>query len=80
MAILQQAHEEKRILITLDRDFGEIAIVRKIPHSGIIRLVNLSVKQQPHVCLQIVSQYVEELHTAVIITVEIDRVRIRSAE
>lgn len=35
--ILTIAHGENRVLITLDKDFGELAIVQEIPHSGIIR-------------------------------------------
>ncbi|MGB5158171.1 MAG: DUF5615 family PIN-like protein [Desulfobacterales bacterium] len=46
MEILELAHKQNRVLITLDKDFGELAIVRKIPHSGIIRLVNISAKNQ----------------------------------
>jgi predicted nuclease of predicted toxin-antitoxin system len=38
--ILAIAAREKRILVTLDKDFGEPAIVRGLPHAGIIRLVN----------------------------------------
>lgn len=39
--ILARAHSERRVLVTLDKDFGELAIVHGIPHSGILRLVNL---------------------------------------
>ena len=37
--ILERAHGEGRVLVTLDKDFGELAIVHERPHSGIIRLV-----------------------------------------
>ena len=40
--ILGQAYQEGRILITLDKDFGELAVVREQAHAGIIRLVVLS--------------------------------------
>ena len=43
--ILEKAHDEGRILVTLDKDFGELAIVKGKLHSGILRLVNLSAKQ-----------------------------------
>ena len=33
--ILARAHSEERILVTLDKDFGELAIVHRMPHSGI---------------------------------------------
>lgn len=44
--ILAQAHQEQRVLITLDKDFGELAVFQNKPHYGIIRLVNLSAKLQ----------------------------------
>jgi predicted nuclease of predicted toxin-antitoxin system len=75
--ILAHAHLEKRILVTLDKDFGELAIVRGLPHSGIIRLVNLPAKQQVIYCLQILKTYGEELGSGAIITVDRHRVRIR---
>jgi predicted nuclease of predicted toxin-antitoxin system len=45
LEILGRAHKERRILVTLDKDFAELAIVRNIPHSGIIRLVNISARK-----------------------------------
>jgi transposase InsO family protein len=36
--ILARALAEARVLVTLDKDFGEMAIVREIPHAGILRL------------------------------------------
>ena len=38
LAIMEFAHAEERILVTLDKDFGELAVVKGLPHSGIIRL------------------------------------------
>ena len=43
--ILAQALREQRILVTLDKDFGELAIVRSLPHSGIIRLVDIPARR-----------------------------------
>jgi len=53
--ILERSHREGRVLVTLDKDFGELAIVHERPHSGIIRLVNLDelVKsRQTHGCVK----------------------------
>ncbi|MEP7292912.1 MAG: DUF5615 family PIN-like protein [Chloroflexota bacterium] len=71
------AFEEKRILVTLDKDFGELAIVKGFKHSGIVRLVNISAKEQAKTCLQIVNRYSDELQSGAIVTVEADRVRVR---
>lgn len=75
--ILAIAYSEGRILVTLDKDFGELAIVRGTPHCGILRLVNLITKQQSTVCLQILTRYGEELASGAIVTAELGRVRIR---
>jgi len=75
--ILFQAHNEGRILVTLDKDFGEMAIVKGIPHSGIVRLVNVSAREQGTVCAGIIAKYGEELQSGTIITAEPGRLRIR---
>lgn len=49
LEIIGRAHKEGRVLVTLDKDFGELAIVRNIPHSGIIRLVGVSAQKQAEV-------------------------------
>jgi predicted nuclease of predicted toxin-antitoxin system len=79
-AILNTAYREKRVLVTLDKDFGELAIVYDKPHCGIIRLVGHSARRQGPVCVEILKKYARELQNAAIITVEPGRVRIRSAE
>jgi predicted nuclease of predicted toxin-antitoxin system len=78
--ILAIAYRQGRILITQDKDFGEMTIVRGLPHAGILRLVNLMTTQQSQVCLQVLSRYGDELITGAIITTALGRVRIRSAE
>lgn len=75
--ILSIAHSEGRVLVTLDKDFGELAIVHNWPHSEIVRLVNIRARQQGVFCLHILEQYQDELLEGAIVTVEIDRVRIR---
>jgi len=44
--ILASAHADGRVLVTLDKDFGELAIARGHPHSGIVRLVGLRAFEQ----------------------------------
>ena len=76
--ILQLAFQEKRALITLDKDFGELAIVWDVPHRGIVRLVNLTIQQQATACLDILKRYERELQEGAIVTVEPGKIRIRS--
>jgi predicted nuclease of predicted toxin-antitoxin system len=58
--ILQRAKDEGRILVTLDKDFGEQAVIKRIPHCGILRLVNWRARDQAEVCLLVVGQYAQE--------------------
>lgn len=77
--ILARAYRENRILITLDKDFGELAIVRNQPHSGIVRLVGVAARRQGIVCATVVQQYGTLLAAGAIVTVEATRVRVRVA-
>lgn len=77
--ILTLAHNEGRILVTLDKDFGELAVLHGHPHCGILRLVNLSTEKQANVCKLIIEKYGTELSDGSIITVDAERVRIRSS-
>ena len=76
--ILSIANKESRILITLDKEFGELAILYRKPHSGIIRLVGFSVLQQGNICVKIIEKYANELQSGAIVTVDKTRVRILS--
>lgn len=75
--ILAQAHREQRVLVTLDKDFGELAIRRSLPHCGIVRLVSMRAARQGAVCQLVLAQYGTELTQGAIVTVEAGRVRIR---
>jgi predicted nuclease of predicted toxin-antitoxin system len=78
--ILRKAHAEGRILVTLDKAFGELAIVRGQSHCGIMRLVPISARQQASVILRVLSLYGNELQAGAVATVEPGRVRIRPPE
>ena len=43
--ILAIAHREGRVLVTLDKNFGELAILRGLPHRGILRLVGIPARR-----------------------------------
>ena len=75
--ILARATEEERTLVTLDKDFGELAVVRGHPHCGILRLVELQAEEQVSVCLHVLARYGEELQVGALITATRNRIRIR---
>jgi predicted nuclease of predicted toxin-antitoxin system len=77
--LLARAHNEGRVLVTMDKDFGGLVIVYGRPHSGIVRLTNMSTEQQGRVCLTVLRLYDTDLASGAIITASINRVRIRRA-
>ncbi len=78
--ILARAYDEDRVLVTLDKDFGELAIVFGKPHCGIVRLVNLGARQQSTVCLRVIALHGTDLELGAIVTASPGRVRIRPAK
>ena len=75
--ILAFAWQECRVLVTLDKDFGELAVAFGKEHAGIVRLVNFSVRQQATICKAILAGHAEELEAGAIVTAEPGRLRIR---
>ncbi len=77
--IIKLAHNEERVLITQDKDFGELAVFRGIPHSGIIRLVGFSAVDHGKVSVQVLEKFNPDLLQSAIITVDPTRIRIRNS-
>ena len=78
--ILARAASEGRVLVTLDKDFGELAIMRHQPHHGIIRLVDFPARQQAQVCLNVLRLHGAELQAGALITAAPGRLRVRPPE
>jgi predicted nuclease of predicted toxin-antitoxin system len=78
--ILAYARLHSRILVTLDKDFGEIVVVRGVRHNGILRIVDFSVRQQGTVCLQAIARHGSDLAAGAIVTAEPGRLRVRPPE
>jgi predicted nuclease of predicted toxin-antitoxin system len=77
-ALLSGANAEERILVTLDKDFGELAVVRGQPHQGIIRLVGISARRQATICQDVLMRYGDDLQEGALITAEPPRFRVRN--
>jgi len=62
-AILKKSNDENRILMTRDKDFGELAFRDKMVHSGIIlnRLHELSAENKARIVLKVIEDYQSEL-------------------
>jgi len=75
--VLAMATQEHRILITNDKDFGELIVRRHFPHRGVLlfrlkdeSLVNVQTRLQ-----HVLTYYHDQLHSFLVITQT--RVRIR---
>ena len=75
--ILAHARSEGRVLVTLDKDFCELAVLHGMSHCGILRLVNISARQQAAVCQRVLIAHGLELASGAIVTAEAERLRIR---
>ena len=79
-AILLMARNQGRVLVTLDKDFGELAVVHRIPHCGIVRVVGFSAREHARVVEHVLALHGRDLETGAIITAEPGRLRIRPAD
>jgi predicted nuclease of predicted toxin-antitoxin system len=77
-SILEYANSHQKILVTLDKDFGELAILKGKPHQGIIRLSGFRAKQMADVIHYIVNHYQIDLDSGAIITADPIKIRVRN--
>lgn len=57
----------------MDKDFGTLAVLHGQAHAGIIRLVNMSLRDQAAVCQHVLLSHADDLVTGAIVTAEKDR-------
>lgn len=76
-AIIKKAFTENLVLVTADKDFGELVFLKRIPSSTIIRLVDIPAKNQGKVLLGLIRLHKRDIEQGAIITVDKYRVRIR---
>ena len=78
--LLALALVEGRILITEDKDFGELVFVRRLPHTCIIRFSAMPVAEKVAAMRQLIEGETEAMQQGNIIVVTRNRVRIRRRE
>lgn len=75
--LMALALQDGRVLVTEDKDLGELVFVRKLPHGPIVRLVELTVDEQVRGMAELLERQAAELTGPVIVTVTRGRIRIR---
>lgn len=78
--LLTLAHRERRVLITEDKDFGELVVVLGRPHHAVVRLVALAVDDQIAAMREVLEAYGHELEAKSLIVVTRGRIRVRKTE
>ena len=78
--VLERAHAQGRVLVTLDKDFGELAVLKGKPHRGIVRIVDLGGPGQATACGEVLRRFEPDLAQAAIVTVQAGHVRVRLRE
>lgn len=69
--VLNMAHQQKALLITDDKDFGELLILRQQPSSGVllVRLAGFSPQEKAEVVAQVIHEHGDQLmNTLTVIT------------
>ena len=75
-ALLERARQENRVLVTLDKDFGELIYLRQVPHSGLILLPDVRVPQRIETVRSVIEEHLEALEEQAVVTVRGGRIRI----
>ncbi len=76
-SVLALAHEEGRIVISEDKDFGELIAVQRRPHSGIIRFLELSISEHVTAMQEVLTNHRSQLESGAIVVVTRGRIRVR---
>lgn len=75
-ALLEMAAKERRILITIDQDFGEFIFSENAQHAGLIRLPDVPAEKRIALVESILSSRTAEILEQSVVTVRGGRVRI----
>ncbi len=77
--ILAHAFARGQVVVTLDKDFGELAVAFGRAQAGIVRVVDVRHSEQAALCVGLLERHGADLARGAIVTAEPGRVRIRSA-
>lgn len=78
--LMRLAYRDGRVIVTHDKDFGTLAVLFRLLHRGIIRLVDIPTAMQAEFVDDVIGRYAREIDESFIITCERSRVRLRAPE
>jgi predicted nuclease of predicted toxin-antitoxin system len=74
--LLAWAYTERRVLVTMDKDFGEFVFVEGCGHAGLIRLPDVPAQQRIGLMEVVLKRHARDLEERAIVTVRGGRIRI----
>lgn len=78
--LLSLAMAERRVLVTEDKDFGELVFVHRLPHPCIVRFVEMGVAEKVAAMRELIEQHSDAMGESSLIVVTRNRIRIRRRE
>ena len=78
--LLALSAEQGRILVTEDKDFGDLVFVLGLPHAGIIRFAELDSSEEASAMEYLINNHASEMQSGAMIVVTPNRIRIRLSE
>ena len=75
--LLALATQERRVIVTEDKDFGELVFVRRLPHPCIVRFGDMQVAEKVDAMRDLIEHHQDAMNDSSIIVVTRNRVRIR---
>ena len=74
--LLEWAVAEQRILVTIDKDFGQIVFTQQVPHAGLVRLPDVPASTRISLMRTLLEKHRQEIESRAIVTVRGGRIRI----
>jgi len=74
--LLKRAADSARVLVTLDKDFGEFAFLERQSHAGLVRLPDVPADQRIALLSAALARFPAGIPAQTVVTVRGDRVRV----
>ena len=74
--LLDWAVAEQRILVTIDKDFGQIVFTQQAPHAGLVRLPDVPASTRIALMRTLLENHGQDIESHAIVTVRGGRIRI----
>jgi predicted nuclease of predicted toxin-antitoxin system len=74
--LLARAVAERRVLVTIDTDFGELVFRHGEPHCGVVRLPDVAAPRRIDIIGEVLARHGRDLEQGAVVTVRGSRVRV----